>query len=259
MTHLRRFGLVVLLAGMASGCSRSNSEERSVLTVYAASSLTEAFGELEQAFESHHPEIDVQVAYAGSQVLRIQIENGASADVFASADERHIAALAQAGLVDDPVPFAYNELVVIVSAEAADQIREFEDLSKATRLVLGSESVPVGAYSRDMLARAETVIGPEFVEQVREHVVSEETNVRLVRAKVELGEADAAVVYRTDAMGDLNLRVIEVPSELNVEARYYMGRLTHSSQPDLADSFVEFVESSAGSEVLQRNGFRSVR
>ncbi len=164
------------------------AEPEENLTVLAASSLTEALGTIEGDLERASPALSLSTTFAGSQVLRLQIEQGAPADVFLSADEAHVDALLRAGLVVEPVLFAHNELVVIVPPSNPAGIESLEDLPRARRLVIGDASVPVGRYTRAMLARA------GLADAVLPNVVSEESNVRLVRAKVELGEADAAVV-----------------------------------------------------------------
>ena len=163
----------LLLVGLALlGCD-GDGGARAEMVVYAASSLTEAFTALESAYEAEHPGVDVRLSFAGSQMLRLQIEQGARADVFASADERHMAALRDADRVAPPTLFAANELVVITPV-GDERIRRLEDLRTAQRVVLGDESVPVGRYARQLLRQA------GLWEAVQPHVVSEEANVRLL-------------------------------------------------------------------------------
>jgi molybdate transport system substrate-binding protein len=166
------------------------------LQVFAASSLTEVFEDLARGFEAAQPTIAVQLTLGGSQALRLQIEQGADVDVFASADERHMVALIEIGDVEESLVFARNDLVVIVPLDDPAGIETFADLPRAMRIVIGAESVPVGAYTRTVLAHAGERFGEAFSTTVWDHVVSEESNVRLVRAKVELGEADAAPTPR---------------------------------------------------------------
>lgn len=232
----------VLLFGCAEG------SEREPLLVFAASSLTEAFEALEPAFEAAHPDTDVQLTFAGSQVLRLQIEQGAPASVFASADRAHVDALVAADALHDPQPFARGELALIVPADSP--IERFDQLAEAERIVVGSPSVPVGRYTRTLLERAESTHGRGFVEAIRAHIASEESNVRLVRAKIELGEADAAFVYRTDAR---DARTVPIPPELNVAARYTIG--VAPGAPSEAEAFVAFVRSAEGRAILERHGF----
>lgn len=250
---LRFAGLGVLCAALAA-CGRSG-DARPTLQVYAAASLTEAFQEMEPAFELAHPDVDVLLTFAGSQVLRLQIEQGADADVFASANANHMRALVEEGMVEDSRLFARNELVVVVPPDNPAEIQSFADLPRARRLVIGTDNVPVGSYAREALRRAAAEFGPEFETDVLSHVVSEESNVRLARAKVELGEADAAIVYRTDAAESDGVRVVPIPPDLNVTAEYPIAVVAESERRDAADAWLAFVLSDEGRDILVRHGF----
>lgn len=247
---------LVVASAQGQGCKSERSESNEVeLSVFAASSLTEAFGDLERGFEASHPSVDVNLTYAGSQVLRLQIEQGASADVFASANESHMQALVDGGHIEKSRVFAHNELVVIVPPNNPAGIDAFADLSKASRIVVGTDNVPVGIYTRQVLERAGRELGESFVSQVEGHIVSEENNVRLVRAKVEMGEADAAIVYRTDAASSDRVRVVPIPDALNVRASYPIGKMTRAAHSPEAQQFVDYVLSEAGRRVLREHGF----
>lgn len=250
----RRLAFVMMLAiAHAGGCRRDESSQ--FLTVFAASSLTESFQDLERAFEADHPGVDVQLAFAGSQTLRVQIEQGARADVFASAAEEHVQALVQAGLIDGAEVFAHNALVVVVPKHGASEIDGLDDLPKAERIVLGTPEVPVGIYARQLIERADAEYGGGFADAVRARVVSEEANVRLVLSKVELGEADAAIVYRTDAVASGKVRAISVPGELDVPTEYAVGVVATTTTPDAARDWLELLESPKGRAALERRGF----
>jgi len=240
----------LLLLSLLCGCSTTQAD---VLTVYAAASLTETMEDLESAFEAEHPGIDVQVALAGTQVLRLQIEQGAPADVFLAANPDHMAALDGAGLVDDRGVFAVNRLVVAVSEDSP--IRAFDQLPRAERLVIGAPTSPIGAYTDRALDASGEVLGPEFVQAVRGHVVSRESNVRLVRTKVAMGEADAAIVYRTDLVGIDGLRAVDVPAAVDPGAQLLAGRVVATDAPELADAFLGLLTGPTGRAVLERHGF----
>ena len=248
MLGVVRFTLAAALLS-AGACVRDETPQRVPLVVFAASSLTEAFEALEPGFEAEHPQLDVQFVFSGSQVLRLQIEQGAAADVFASADVSHMDALATAGRVGEPRTFAGNHLVVIVPQDNPAELRGFDDLKRAARIVVGTPNVPVGAYTRAMLARTPQ----SFADAVSAAVVSEEANVRLVRAKVELGEADAAVVYRTDVSD--RVVAFEVPPDYDVPVRYPIAAVADSGRSADADAFVAYVRSPAGQAVLRELGF----
>jgi molybdate transport system substrate-binding protein len=217
-----------------------------------------------------YPGVDVRSSYAGSQTLRIQIENGAAADVFASADPAHVASLESAGLVRGARPFAYNELALIVPRDNPAGIGSFWDLPRAERIVIGAETVPIGRYTRELLARASARasvpaaegnglaaarVSASFDQAVMSHVVSQEANVRQVRAKVELGEADAAIVYKTDAVSSARVRIVPIPEELNVRAEYVVAVLTRAAHARRAEDWVAYLLSDQGRAALGRHGF----
>lgn len=250
MATIRAMGRhLALLLALLPACTRA--PEARTVTVFAASSLAEAFADLESAYEAEHPGVDVQISYAGSQVLRLQIQQGARAEVFASANPEHVEALHAEGLAQAPTPLAANQLVVIVPPDSP--LTAFSDLPRAERLVVGTPTVPVGRYTRLLLDRAEAALGPDFAAAVRARVVSEETNVRLVRAKVELGEADAAIVYRTYAVASERVRTIPIPGELQVEAAYTIAAIGDPSEH--ARGFLALVSSPAGQRLLAQRGF----
>ncbi|MSR20540.1 MAG: molybdate ABC transporter substrate-binding protein [Gemmatimonadetes bacterium] len=250
---MRRTSVATVLAVVFAACEAP--PESGTLSVYAASSLTDAFSELETTFEAAHPDIDVSVTYAGSQILRLQIEQGAPADVFASANPEHMEALVDSGLVAESRVFVQNELVIIVPLDNPAGIESLEDLPEASRLVIGTANVPVGRYTRDVLRLAAPSLGEGFEAIVLSRVASEESNVRLARAKVELGEADAAIVYRSDAGSSDRVRVIAIPSEFNVIADYPIGVLRRTTVPATAGAWVDLLMSPEGRAVLARHGF----
>ena len=251
------FTLLALLSHAATtGCkSGQNEPTKTELTILAASSLTEALQDLEREFEATHPHLDVKLTFAGSQVLRLQIAQGALVDVFASANESHMQSLVASGHITAPRVFAQNELAVIVPQENPAGIEAFSDLHLASRIVIGTSNVPIGIYTRQLLSRAASEFGSEFVAKVRQHIVSEEGNVRLVRAKVEMGEADAAVVYRTDAAASDTVRIVPIPSALNVRASYPIGMGARAPHAREAEQFLAYVLSPSGRDVLRRRGF----
>jgi len=268
----RRAALAARLAGLLLatllGCSRPAPEEKATpaasppasgaparLVVFAASSLTDVFDDLEQSFEAANAGVDVALSYGGSQVLKLKISEGAPGDVFASADDAHMRALVSAGVAQPGQTFAHNELVIVVPSDNPAHIAELKELPRAQRLVIGAASVPVGTYTRELFARAGSAYGASFEKDVLSRVVSEESNVRLVRAKVELGEADAAVVYRTDAAASAKVKQVSLPPELNVRASYPIAVLTQTAQPELARRWVSHVLSPVGKTALESRGF----
>lgn len=248
-------GLALTTAGMAAlwGACEPRASRYEVVQVFAASSLTEAFGALEAAYEAAHPEVEIEISFAGSQVLRLQIEQGAAAHLFASANHGHLEALAETGHALDTRVFAETELALIVPARNPAGIHRFSDLTRARHIVVGAPNVPIGIYTRYLFAHAEAELGARFASHVESRIVSREPSVRLVRAKVELGEADAAIVYRTDALGSQRVKALAIPEHINVQARYSLGVLSPQAE---ASAFAEFVLSKAGQDILGRFGFR---
>jgi molybdate transport system substrate-binding protein len=228
------------------------------MVVFAAASLNEAFNEVGKQFASLYPEASVTFNFAASSVLALQINEGAPADVFASADLAQMGVAAGRGNVRQPVLFATNRPIVVVPA-GNKKVASFEQLAApGVRLVLAGPEVPIGRYSREILVRASSSDGPslDFGDRVLANLRSNETSVRAVLAKVELGEADAGIVYETDvpAAGGRVARV-EIPSQFNVVAEYWIATTTAARAPAGASVFVEFVLSPAGQAVLAKFGF----
>ena len=228
------------------------------LTVFAAASLTDAFAAIGAAYEEANPGDTVTFNFAGSQVLRTQIEEGAAVDVFASANKKEMDALVTGGLVaaDAPKAFVTNKLVVILPALNPAGLKQLQDLANpGLKLVLAAEEVPVGNYARQSLEKMSASFGADFDESVLANVVSNEDNVKQVLAKVQLGEADAGIVYTSDAVAAPELKTIEIPSELNVVATYPIAPLLTSLHADAAEKFVEYVLSADGQAILKKWGF----
>jgi molybdate transport system substrate-binding protein len=230
------------------------------LTVFAAASLTASYTDIGKAFEAVNPGTKVTFNFAGSQALRTQIEQGAKTDVFASADSNNMNPLKTAGLVvgDTPI-FTRNRLVVIMPKDNPAGLKTLKDLSKAgLKLDIADASVPVGNYflqSLDKLS-ADATYGADFKTQVLARVVSKETDVKQVVSKVSLGEADAGVVYTTDAQAAIDkLVTIEIPDQFNVIVVYPISVVKGSANPALAQKFIDYVLSADGQAVMKKYGF----
>jgi len=229
--------------------------------VFAASSLVDAFRDVAAEFEAENPGVSVVLNFDGSQRLRTQLEHGAKADLFASADWQQMDILLGAGLVNNqPVNFTANHLVVVVYP-GFKQNPTLADLAEpGTKVLIAQGTVPVGVYSRTMLAnlQADSAFPSGYADQVLANVVSEEANVRSVAQKVALGEADAGIVYQTDAGAPgifHDVLVLPIPEPLNVIAAYPIVNLQDSTQQDLAQGFIEYLMSDEGQQVLRDHGF----
>jgi molybdate transport system substrate-binding protein len=250
--------VALLLAAGCGGGGGGGSGGGGEINVFAASSLSDAFGEMKETFEEVNPGSEVRLNFAGSSALLTQLQQGAPADVFASADEAKMQSALGEGLVEAPQDFVTNELAVIVPADNPQGIEDLQDLAQPRlRLVLANEGVPVAEYTQDVLENANAMYGAGFSEMVLANIASREADVKAAANRVSVGDADATFVYRSDITPDLEerVRVIEIPSDLNVTATYPIARTTSSSNPELAGEWVSFVTSDEGERILEEWGF----
>lgn len=239
--------------------------EPAELVVFAAASLTDAFGEIGRLFESKHPGTTVIFNFAGSNQLAEQIGQGAPVDVFASANKTQMdVAIESTRIVTgSQQTFVRNRLVVVIPSDNPGEVATLQELANPElKLVLAAEAVPVGRFALEFLdkATADSAFTPDFKEMVLANVVSYEENVRAVLTKVTLGEADAGIVYVSDiTTADANLVAqIEIPDRLNVIATYPIAPLADSPNADLAAEFINVVLSSEGQAILASYGFISI-
>jgi molybdate transport system substrate-binding protein len=253
---------IVTVALLAAGCGGSQEPAGGAdgagggrapglsgeVTVFAAASLTEAFDAIQADFTRANPGVTVRYNFAGSQALVGQIQQGAPADVFASADERNMARLVGAALTDgQPQVFAGNALQIVVPKGNPDGVTGLADLARpGLKVVLAAEEVPVGAYSRQALGKAGVTVTP----------VSQEDSVKAVVTKVGLGEADAGIAYATDvtAAGD-RVEGVAIPAGQNVPATYPVAVVKDARNPAAARAFVDYLRSQPGQATLRRFGF----
>lgn len=226
------------------------------LVIFAAASLKDVLARLNASFEQAHPGVHVTTSVAGSQELRVQIEHGAAADVFVSADEPNMASLAEKALVETPTVFACNELAVAARADWPGAVLTLADLPRVERLVVGTPESPIGRYTSEVLKRAGVDLGDDFPARVMAKVVSRELNVKQVLAKVMLGEADAGFVYRTDvgAAGG-KVRLVVVPAAWNVVARYPAAVLRAAPHAKLARAWLAAAAATPAQRLREAAGF----
>ncbi len=242
-------GLSLLLIGCAADPAVETGEVSGEVVVFAAASLTDAFDEIAEAFEDA-TSVAVVFSFAGSQTLASQINEGAPADVFASANARQMDVVGDAGgLAGAPRSFTSNLLEIAVEPGNPLGIAGLADLSDpALLLVLPAEEVPAGQYAREALEAAGVTVSPVSLEQ----------DVRAALSKVELGEADATIVYASDVVAaDGRVTGVEVPPDQNVPASYPIAVLAEASNPTGAEAFVSFVLGEVGQGILADHGFTS--
>lgn len=259
--------IIVLALIAAAGCAgvqpaAERGSGQTDLVVFAAASLTGAMTGIAREYEAVHPDTRIVLNFDGSQALRSQIEQGARADLFLSANTRHMTALQGEGLMvnDSVTVFAKNRLALIVPKENRANITGLADLARPDiRLVIGTKDVPFGDYTRQALGKmaGDSACGPEYTNAVMENVVSEDPTVTALVAKIRLGEADAGIAYASDVSGGDRALVtaIPIPDRYNVIAEYPLGVVRDAKEKDRAIAFARFIMSDEGNAILKRYGF----
>ncbi len=245
--------------GKTPGADTQPADQPRALTVFAAASLTPAFQALQASFEQENSGWTVRFNFGASSALRTQIEQGAPADVFAAADHAQMRPLAEVGLVRTPVAFARNRLVLVTPGTNPGDVTSPKDLARpGLRVVTTAPAVPIGQYTQQVLEKlsGHPAYPSDFAERVERNVASREANVRAVLAKVELGEADAAVVYESDAKSAPGVKVFPIPEGANVLAEYPIAVVATSPHGPGAEAFIRLVRSPEGHAVLKQHGFR---
>lgn len=249
-------------AALALSIIVTQAQQKRTLTIYAATSLTDAFEELTAAFLRNHPEADVVLNFASSSKLAAQLIAGAPADIFASANSSQMDLVVADGRISVGAvqSFATNQLALIAPADNPAEITGIEDLGgKTLLLVLAVTGTPIRDYTNAMFDSYKDEYGEDFTKRVLENLVSEESNVRQVVARIALGEADAGIVYQTDVTDEIRDDLIRFPIEErhNQLASYPIAALDDTALPDLAQAFIDFVRSDAGQLILAGFGFCS--
>jgi molybdate transport system substrate-binding protein len=258
--------LIVILAGCGGTTSSSSTSTPTATTapvslkIYAASSLTDAFGAIKTAYQAAHPNVSITYNFDGSQTLEQQLANGAPADIFASADTSHMQLAEAAKLVTKSQIFAKNNLVVIIPASNPGHITTLKDLDKSgIKLVVGVPAVPVGKYGLQVLDNLgkSAQYGAAYEKSVKANIVSQEEDDKSVVTQVQLGDADAGIVYRTDVTSAeaKEVTVIPIPTQYNVIAQYPIAVLSGSTQQQADQAFINYLLSTAGQSILENYQF----
>jgi len=220
------------------------------ITVLAAASLTDSFTEMGKAFEAANPGSHVKFSSDSSSTLAGQANNGAPADLFASADDANMKKATDGGSALDPKPFIRNRLAIIVGKGDPKGIATVKDFEHSgVSWVRCADGVPCGDYAKQVLANAKVDTGAHPPKSL-------EANVKGVVTKVTSGSVDAGIVYVTDGKAvSANSETIDIPGDINVIASYPMARLKQSGHADVADAFMAFVLSAQGQTILAKYGF----
>jgi molybdate transport system substrate-binding protein len=238
-------GLAMLMAAQPASAGGKPSGE---ITVFAAASLTESFGAIAKQFEKRYPDVEVKLNFDSSSNLAAQIQQGAPADVFASADETNMQrAVDSRDVTAAPVVFARNRLEIAVEHGNPKKIKSLADLGKSGLVVvLCADAVPCGKYAAEAFAKAGVDVNP----------ASKEENAKATLSKVSLGEADVSVVYVTDvkaAKGDVS--GVKIPDRHNVLATYPIAVAEEGPNPEAAKAWVQYIQSNRAQKTLRKFGF----
>ncbi len=257
--------VVAFVAVVASACTTSeratagSATERVELTVFGAASLRGVLSRIESAYERGHPDIDITVSTDSSAALRTQIEQGAPADVFLSADTKSPQALAAAGLsVGSPIPFAGNRLAIVVPPGNPAGVSGPADLARpGLKIIAAGDQVPITGYATEAIESMGALPGypAGFADAYAANVVSHEDNVGAIVAKIELREGDAAIVYATDARASELVGTIPIPDAADPTAAYAGVVTAASSRRQEAAAFFDWLVGPAGQAILAEAGF----
>ncbi len=255
-----RYLLMLAVSALAviatTACASDRPDGAVTLRVFAASSLTEALTEAAESFEAENSSVTIETHFAGSSRLRAQLEEGAEADIFISADPRHVDAITHLLVESSVTTVATNEMVVVLS-DSGQEIQSLQELSEPdVSIVIALPDVPAGHYARALVAdmARQQSFSADFDDAVLANIVSEETNVRAVLAKVQLGEADAGFVYQSD-LRDTGLRSLTIPNQNPGDIAYVGAALRDSPHHDIAQAFLDFLVSEEGQRILTSHGF----
>jgi molybdate transport system substrate-binding protein len=272
---IRRRALVLAMAGFViMGCGAAGQPSASAssagspsltLTIYAAASLRAALARVAADYSATHPGTALTVSTDSSAALEAQIEQGAPADVFLSADAKNPQKLVALGLAPEALPFAGSVLAIVVpgtkggSADPA-AVRGPIDLGRpGVKIVAAGDAVPITTYATELVANLARQPGfpSGFAAAYDANVVSREDNVSAIVSKVALGEGDAGIVYMTDAQSSTEVTTVDVPPGANIVATYAGATLKGSRHPDAARAFLTWLAGAGGQAILRQFGFRA--
>jgi molybdate transport system substrate-binding protein len=255
-----RLVAVLVLALLITACSMGGTAQPVALTIYAAASLKGALEQARTAYETAHPGTSLTLSTDSSAALETQIEQGAPADVFLSADASNPQKLVAEALADGaPVTFAGNKLTIVVPAANPAAISSPADLAKpGVKVIAAGDDVPITRYAAQLVGNLAQQPGypSDFAAKYAANVVSKEDNVKFVVAKIELGEGDVGIVYITDAKASTKVISVDItPDSANVPATYDGIVVKVAANPAAAHAFLDWLAGREGQTILGKFGF----
>ncbi|MPY82584.1 MAG: molybdate ABC transporter substrate-binding protein [Actinophytocola sp.] len=240
----------------------AGTQAEAEVTALVASNMTDAFDALADRYTERHPDTRIEASYAGTQILFTQIQQGAPADLFISADRDYAERAANNGLIDDFTTVAKMKPVIVVPQGNPANLDSLADLGEQSlKLVIGVNTVPIGKYTRQVLHNAEHGYGNDFYHNVMRNVVSTDTDTKQVTQKAVIGAADAAIVYRTDVTPSIadKVDIIAIPQRYNETAGNYAAVLGDADHPEQARQLIKFMRSPKGQQIMSEFHYEPVR
>lgn len=246
--------ILFLCVVLSTSC---NNGEKAVINVSAAASLTQVITEIVDEYKLDNKDVRINLNFAGTNTLKMQIEEGADVDLFLSANFKYYDELDKNGFIDVGSEFAKNKLCIIKHKDNK-AIHKIEDLTKpGLKVIVGNEEVPIGKYTLEVLGNLNAVYGNNFSESVLSNVASMESHVKRIVTKINLNEGDCGFVYKTDVTGDVkeNVDLIEIDDQYNVISRYYAGIIKKDTISDGTKKLYQYILSEKGQEIFKKYGF----
>ncbi len=246
--------IVGLLVMTGTGCRRDQTVD---INVSAASSLTQVISEIVNQYTQANKDVKINLNFAGTNTLKMQIEEGVDVDLFLSANFKYYDELDKKGYIEEGAEFAKNKLCIIKHKDNKN-IYEIQDITKSgLKVITGNEDVPIGKYTLEVLNKLNEKYGADFSEKVQANVVSKETNVKRIVTKINLNEGDVGFVYKTDITDSVkeNVESIEIEDQYNVMSHYYAGIVIKEKIKEETKKLYQYLFSTKGQEILKSHGF----
>ncbi len=246
--------MIALLVMTGTGCKKNKRVE---INVSAASSLTQVISEVVNQYSMVNRDVKINLNFAGTNTLKMQIEQGVDVDLFLSANFKYYDELDKKDFIEKGAEFAKNKLCIIKHKENVD-VYTIRDITKpGLKVITGNEDVPIGKYTLEVLNKLNDKYGIDFSEKAQANIVSQETNVKRIVTKINLNEGDVGFVYKTDITDSVkeNVESIEIEDQYNVLSHYYAGIVKKDTIKEETNKLYQYLISPEGQEILNGYGF----